>query len=74
MFKNKKYKPLITLVYAIMQIGLTICLGIGAVYALEQKDWIGMIGATIFAAWFFAKAVKNLLRANAEVNVNNAKM
>jgi hypothetical protein len=70
MFKNKKSNPWITLIYALSQVILTIYCGTGAICATEQKNWFGVVFATILAAGYFAGAVKNLLRANAEVDAN----
>ena len=73
MLKNKK--PWITLIYALSQIVLTIYCGAGAICAAEQKNWFGVVFAAILAAWYCAGAVKNLLRADAEVDAQrNAAM
>ena len=68
MFKNDKPNPWITLIYALSKTALTIYCGVGAVCAVLQEDWFGVAFATILAAWYFAGAVKNLLRANTEAD------
>ena len=75
MFKNKKPNPWITFIYALSQMALSIYCGAGPICAAEQKNWFGVAFAAILAAWYFAGAVKNLLRANAEIDAQrNAAM
>lgn len=73
MLKNKKPNPWLTLITAVARAILAVYCGRCVAYAIDQKIWFGAIVASIFVIWYFAGAVKDLLKANAEVDENRRK-